>query len=153
MSDENKVVSWIHYALTSTMPVQLCEIFFREDDVLLLYYGRHTLVTMAMKIPKRIARRMRIAISVEGLRRAKEIADEERVLKYEEIEEVVLIGGSKKKDARRFPLLSLRPRVTIKTKKGKIYAYGIHDQEFDYERVKEELEELARRKGFKLTVK
>ncbi|MBC7110573.1 MAG: hypothetical protein PWR13_1424 [Archaeoglobi archaeon] len=153
MSEENGVVSWIHYALTSTMPVQLCEVFFREDDVLLLYYGRHTLVTMAMKIPKRIAKRMRIAISVEGLKRAREIADEERVLKYEEIEEVILFGGSRKKDARKIPLFALRPRITIKTKKGKIYAFGIHDEEFDYERVKEELEELARRKGFKITVK
>jgi|Deesub1362B_J571_1020462.scaffolds.fasta_scaffold00013_228 hypothetical protein len=154
MSENNKIISWIHYTMTSSMPVQLCDIFFREEDVLLLYYSRHTLVTMAMKIPKRNARMMKIILSTEGLESARNMADREITLNYEDIEEVTLIGGSKKnKNGRNIPFLPrLRPRITIKAK-GKLYTYGIHDKEFDYERTKNELEKLAREKGFRVIVK
>jgi len=153
MSEDNRILSWIHYAVTNSMPMELCEIFFRENDVLLLYYSRQTLVTTAVKIPKKNARMMRLVLSTEGLGSARNMADREVILKYDDIDEVILVGGSRKKKERRFSFLpSLRPRITIRAK-GKPYAYGIHDEEFDYERTKSELEEIGRKKGIKITVK
>jgi len=159
MKDDETPSLWIHFATSLFDPHEFCELIFKEDGLLLLYYrvpssitrmpARERGVRRTSRILREIlmekemfVRALRISGDVESARR---FSDREIELSYEEINEISM------KEGRRILLLNLKPKIEVRSGK-KTYSYRIQDEGFDSGEAQRELERLSERKGFKFRV-
>lgn len=107
----------VHFTMTGTTPLRLADLFFTDDGLTIVEYGRITpLVGLAIGSPEQRAAEMARTYAEGGLSAVADAGERTIDLAYDEVDRVVLHDGGR----------LARERIAIRVREGPPYAYRIH---------------------------